>query len=191
MSWDKSHWCVMVSPLWQAFSPTVRLGSLLHYLKISLPASKPLQIRAENKTVNLCLYTRWREKVSAPQSWEMWTTHGEDGERRSHSSSSPLNSLQLPGVLDTFCQMVFFCRWRNRGGLFTKLLHRAARDESWSPSHTNTEPGLKYDEAFRKNLLCLLHKAKGEIKRRIMHFICTVPFIHIMQIKALHQIVYI
>lgn len=60
----------MVSPLWLAFSPTVRAGTLLHYLKITLPGFKPLQV--EQKTKLFICVCSWGEK--GPVSW---TTHGE------------------------------------------------------------------------------------------------------------------
>lgn len=104
ISWDKSQWCVMVPPLWLAFTPTVRPGSLLHYLKNQPPisASKPLQasfpLTAENKTVNLCLQTRREgEPSSKLKTW----TPVEKVPRLVSSlcrtdSSSPVCSTSLP-----------------------------------------------------------------------------------------------
>lgn len=61
ISWDKSQWCVMVSLLWLAFSPTVRPGSLLHYLKSTPPQSQPLNRRMFpffSEKLLICVYRR-------------------------------------------------------------------------------------------------------------------------------------
>lgn len=121
----------MVSPLCLAFSPAVRPGSLLHYLKITLPvsASKPLQVlfslRAENKTVNLCLPTRRGEKVNAPQNWK----HGPPMEKVVSRGLTRLHRCSWLCWTDSssLVSSTYSARWcssvngGNRGVLFTML----------------------------------------------------------------------
>lgn len=71
-----------------------------------------------------------------------------------------LNRLQLPGVLDMFCQMVLFCQRGNRGALFTTLLcnHTEPSGTRPKPPHTKA-PGwaAKISRVFQQRFL---HEAK-------------------------------
>lgn len=159
LSWDKSHWCAMVSLLWLAFSPAVRPGSLLHYLKISLLVSNlcmlPFLSELETKTVNLRPTTRWREKTPPDRSrrcepdhpWRRWR-----GSTRLHRCSwwswTDWSSLVSSTYSARWCSSV---RGGNRGALFFTY------SELWG---IKTPELLKYDAFSQRNSCFLSHKER-------------------------------